>query len=122
MNDPWAEFTPAQSQAPAADPWSEFTQAQPTQPQSVGQAIANWLPTTWPVRAAKAALSAATLPSDVYAGRADLNTPEDFARAQNLAMMASPVPTATRSAAAGTQMTALAPTAAELKSSAKDAY
>lgn len=53
----------------------------PVDKPSLGQALA----TTWPVRMAKDAWSAVTLPGDVYAGKVDLQSPEAIERATNLA-------------------------------------
>jgi hypothetical protein len=113
-DDPWAEFSPV-------DPWAEFAQRNPAQP-SAGQIIKDWLPTTWPVRAAKSIFGAVTLPGDVYSGKADLNTPEDFARVQDLAMMASPVNPAARAGMPARQLAVPAPSAEELKATADKTY
>lgn len=51
---------------------------------------------TWPARMVKSAISAATLPGDVYAGKVDPLSEEGLARTRELATFASPMPVAMR--------------------------
>lgn len=98
-DDPWAEFRQAASAAGGADQWADFRQ----KPQ--GRSVLGQLTgsdggerfQTWPERAARgilnSAVSGASLPGDVMAGKA---SPDDTGRVLDLATMGAPVNPAIR--------------------------